>query len=271
MLKTRVLTAAVLGPLFILGVWFLPPSYFAALPGAVILLATWEWTRLSGYSGGAAASAAVAMMAVAMLAIYGVRHALAEPLLLLACTAWLMVAAALIRRRHESLLAWGPAARWGCGVWVLLPAWLALIVLQEMNPAAALLLLVLVWAADTGAYFTGRRWGRRRLAPAISPGKSVEGVWGGTAAAMAAAAVFGVVSGLDAPRVLALVTWSGVVVVLSVFGDLFESNLKRLAGVKDSGGILPGHGGVLDRIDSITAAAPFFALGWLWWFDSAPA
>jgi phosphatidate cytidylyltransferase len=131
------------------------------------------------------------------------------------------------------------------------------------------MLLLLIWAADTGAYFAGRRWGRHRLAPAISPGKTLEGVWGALAGAVVVALGFGVWWGLEAVRSAGLVVLSVAVASISIAGDLLESNWKRLADLKDSGTLLPGHGGVLDRIDSMTAAAPFFALGWLWWFGSA--
>lgn len=271
MLRVRVLTAAVLGPLFILGVLYLPQLYFALLTGAVILFGAWEWTHLSGYSGNKLKTAAIAAIAVLMGAAYLFRDSATEPLLMLACAIWLVVAAALFRRRHHSPLSWPGAVRWACGAWVLVPAWLAISVLQDTAPGAALMLLALIWGADTGAYFAGRRWGRRKLAPAISPGKSIEGVWGGVATAVVVATGFGVFWGFDLFQWLGLVLWSAAVALVSVIGDLFESNWKRLAKLKDSGDVLPGHGGVLDRIDSMTAAAPFFALGWLWWFGATPA
>lgn len=271
MLKTRVLTAAILAPLFVLGVLKLPGGYFTILIGLVVLAGAWEWAALSGYDGTATKTGAVAGTGVLMAAAYFFRDTLAEPLFILACLAWLAVAASLFRHRHHGLIRWPRPLRLLSGAGALVPAWLAISMLQGLEPAAALMLFLLIWAADTGAYFAGRRWGRRKLAPAISPGKTVEGVLGAAAAAVLVAAGFALYRDAGAAAWTGLVAWSLVVVLVSIGGDLFESNWKRLASLKDSGGLLPGHGGVLDRIDSMNAAAPFFALGWVWWFASTPA
>jgi len=271
MLKRRVLTAAVLGPLFLLGVLYLPPLYFSLLAAAAVLGGAWEWTRLSGYDGAAAGCAAVAVLAAFMALSLLYRDAVVWPVLVLACGAWLAVSIGLFRHRESAVLDWPGPARLAAGLAVLLPAWLAIATLQGMRPGAAALLFLLVWAADIGAYFAGRRWGRRRLAPAISPGKTLEGLWGGLAGAAVVAAVFAAGWSMDAARFAVLLGLALLAVLMSVFGDLFESNWKRVSGVKDSGGLLPGHGGVLDRIDSMTAAAPFYTLGWFWWLESAAA
>jgi phosphatidate cytidylyltransferase len=271
MLRNRVMTAAVLAPLFVLGVLKLPGLWFALLVGLVVLVAAWEWTRLSGYTGTTPAVAAVAVACVLMAAVFHFRDAVAEFLFILACGAWVLVTLELCRHRGRGPLDWPAPVRWSSGIWVLVPAWLALTVLQHTEPAAAMMLFLLVWAADIGAYFSGKRWGRRSLAPAISPGKTLEGVAGGLVSAALVAAGFAAWWRLDPGTATGLVVVSLGVVTVSIFGDLFESNWKRLASLKDSGSLLPGHGGVLDRIDSMTAAAPFFVLGWLWWFDSTPA
>jgi len=267
MLKVRVLTAAILAPLFILGIFKLPAPWFAALLGLTVLAGAWEWTGLSGYKRVAARAAGVAAVAVLMAAAYQFREHVAEPLFVLAAAAWLVVGAVLYR----GMITWPAPVRWLSGACVLVPSWLAVAILQDVAPPAALLLFLLIWAADTGAYFTGRRWGRRRIAPVVSPGKTLEGAVGGTLAAVPVAAAFALYWGLEAAAALGLILWSVFVVVASISGDLFESNWKRVVAIKDSSGLLPGHGGVLDRIDSMTAAAPFFALGWLWWFGSSPA
>lgn len=268
MLRVRVLTAAILAPLFVVGVFALSDVYFALLIGLPIVVGVWEWTHLSGYAApsvkGLAVAAALLLMVLGHL--YG--GVVSGYLFIITCAAWAAVAVSLFRRRNRELLSWPKALRWLSGLWVLLPAWLAVDTLHRHDPSAVLMLFVLIWGADTGAYFMGRRWGRRKLAPAISPGKTVEGLWGALAAGMIVAAGFGTYWGLGPSHWLGLVAWSLVVVVMSVFGDLFESNWKRTVELKDSGGVLPGHGGVMDRIDSITAAAPFFVLGWLWWFGS---
>lgn len=271
MLKVRVLTAVVLAPLFVLSVLTLPGGYFTILIGLIVLAGAWEWVTLSGYDGTATKAGAVAVAGVLMAAAYFFRDSLAEPVFVLACLAWLAVAAGLYRHRCHDLIRWPRPLRLLSGAVVLVPAWLAISMLQDLEPAAALALFLLIWAADTGAYFAGRRWGRRKLAPAISPGKTVEGVLGAAAAAVLVAAGFALYRDAGAAVWAGLVAWSVLVALVSIGGDLFESNWKRLVSLKDSGRLLPGHGGVLDRIDSITAAAPFFALGWVWWFASTPA
>ncbi len=149
---------------------------------------------------------------------------------------------------------------WIGGV-ILIPAWRALELIRvDHGIEALLLLLLLIWMADIGAYLVGVRWGRRRLAPRVSPGKSIEGVVGGMGAALMlllGMAFFGLLS----PHPLWLILLGGgVVVIFSVVGDLVESAYKREAGMKDSGQLIPGHGGLLDRVDSLTAAAPLFLL-----------
>lgn len=271
MLRVRILTAAILASVFVFGVFALSGLYFASLIGLFVLLGAWEWTHLSGYSALSLKMAAVATALLLMVLGYLYGGAVSADLLSVTCAGWLVVAVLLFRRRNGAPMPWPRVLRWLSGVWVLLPAWLAISVLQRRDPGAALMLFVLVWAADTGAYFVGRQWGRRKLAPGISPGKTMEGLGGALAVSLVVAAGFGTYWGLGPARWLALAGWSLMVVVMSVVGDLFESNWKRTAELKDSGGVLPGHGGVLDRIDSMTAAAPFFALGWLWWFGSAGA
>jgi phosphatidate cytidylyltransferase len=271
MLERRVLTAAVLAPLFVLAVLKLPAVWFALLLALVVLPGAWEWTGLSGYSGRARRVAGTAVTGFLMAAAYFFHDTIAEPLLIVTCAAWLLVSAALLRNRRSGPLHWPAPARWLSGAWVLVPAWLAVSGLQRAEPVAALMLFLLVWSADSAAYFAGRSWGRRRLAPAISPGKTVEGVLGALAAALFVAALFLAYWRPGAGAAAGLALWSFFVVLVSIAGDLFESNWKRLGSIKDSGTLLPGHGGVLDRIDSMTAAAPFFALGWLWWFGSITA
>lgn len=271
MLKVRVLTAATIGPLFVLGVLYLPNPFFALLVGLIILMGAWEWTRLAGYDAGRYRILALILTFGMMTVVYLYPDPLSEPLLLLACVFWLVVAGFLLVYRRIAPFSWPRLQRWISGALVLIPAWLAITLLQSSEPVWALMLVSLIWAADTGAYFAGRRWGRHKLAPAISPGKTLEGVCGALAAVAIVAVGFGAWWGLETGRWIGLVCLSIAVAVMSIFGDLLESNWKRLAKLKDSGELLPGHGGVLDRIDSMTAAAPFFTLGWLWWFDSTAA
>ncbi|WP_462320360.1 phosphatidate cytidylyltransferase, partial [Halochromatium sp.] len=153
------------------------------------------------------------------------------------------------------------------GLLVLVAPWLALVQLHQLSvdgPLVALSLLMLIWIADTAAYFGGRRFGRVKLSALLSPGKTRAGVYAGVAAAAVWGAAVAALLGLGATKALLLVLMCILAAVMSVVGDLFESLLKRRRGIKDAGALLPGHGGMLDRIDSLTAAAPIFALGYIW-------
>jgi len=210
-----------------------------------------EWARLCRLSGVGAG-----LYAIAVAATFGVLFVSGEPATRFAVVAatlfWIFVVPIWLARgvdaRHRVALI-------AAGFMVLVPAAVALAALQ---PQHVLAVLVLVWVADTAAYFVGRKWGRRKLAPAISPGKSWEGAWAGVAAAVAYAIICGTF-------LIGIRWWLGYVLVavllavISIVGDLFESAAKRQAGVKDSGALLPGHGGILDRIDSATAVLPVFA------------
>ena len=227
---------------------FLPKAWFAALVVPIVAIAGCEWAKLCRLEGGAAWLYAAAM-AFGFVVLYNTTPR--EPTFLFAVLFWIVVAPWWLRRgvqRQGLALA---------GFFVVPPAAVAFAVLA---PLEILLILLLVWVADTGAYFVGRGWGRRKLAPEISPGKTWEGAIGGTAAALLYAIILGTfIEGLFwVPYLLA----AALLAVLSIVGDLFESAAKRQAAVKDSGTLLPGHGGVLDRIDSATAALPAAALLW---------
>ncbi|WP_066800679.1 phosphatidate cytidylyltransferase [Moraxella oblonga] len=156
---------------------------------------------------------------------------------------------------------WRNQGLFGAGVLALVPAITAMYALWQLSAWWLLYVFVLVWCADSGAYFVGRKLGKKKLAPNVSPNKSLEGLYGGVATASLVAVGVGLYLGLDMATLLVFLLLSAVVVGVSVLGDLFESMLKRRAGVKDSGTILPGHGGVLDRIDSLLSATPIFAFG----------
>jgi phosphatidate cytidylyltransferase len=211
-----------------------------------------EWARLCRL-----ASPAAWLYAAAVAIAFGGMFALGEPAVRLAFVAaaafWALIVPIWLWRgvNPEQRLALVVA-----GFVVLVPAALAL---AGLPPAGVLEVLVLVWVADTAAYFVGRAWGRRKLAPAISPSKTWEGAWGGIAGAVAYAIIGGTfLSGVGAWPVYAVV--AVVLAAISIVGDLFESAAKRQAGVKDSGALLPGHGGILDRVDSAAAVLPIAAL-----------
>jgi phosphatidate cytidylyltransferase len=263
MLATRAATALVLLAIFVSSLLFLPNHWWAGLLLALLIAAGWEWGGLAGWGraarwgyGGLLASCAALLWlaASAPLAVPGRAPTAVETAVYGAgCAFWLLIAAPWLVRawcvRSPLLLA-------AAGLAALLPSWLALARLQ-LEPERLLVVLGVVWLADTAAYLVGSRWGRHKLAPAVSPGKS----WEGLAAAVAAVAVYyGVLYGTGAGWASAMgAVLIAVVTLTSVLGDLFESWLKRQAGVKDSGTWLPGHGGVLDRADSLTASLPFAA------------
>ncbi|NOR18496.1 MAG: phosphatidate cytidylyltransferase, partial [Xanthomonadales bacterium] len=153
------------------------------------------------------------------------------------------------------------------GALVIIPAWAALVVLHSFEsggPTLTLMLLVMTWLADSGAYFAGKQWGHNKLAPSISPGKTREGVYGGLLASLLFAAVAGWLYSHSVEWTLTFILVSALAMMFSVVGDLLESLMKRQSGIKDSGNIIPGHGGIFDRIDSLVAAAPLFLAGFFW-------
>ncbi|ABM62228.1 phosphatidate cytidylyltransferase [Halorhodospira halophila] len=270
MLKARVLTALALGPLLLAAIWLLPTPVLALALGGVAALAAWEWTTLIGVQDHGRRVALVGGFAMTLLPGWWLLQAVpaVSGILYAVAALWLVALCWLVLYTRRELAAPSPLVSAVVGWLVLWPCWLALVYLHGSTPWGPFwhtFLLVLVWGADTGAYFAGRAWGRRRLAPCISPGKSWEGAVGGGLAALLGGGALVLLLQPQAPGVVALALLTVAVIVASVVGDLFESMLKRQRGVKDSGGILPGHGGILDRIDSLTAAAPVLAAGLAWW------
>ncbi len=266
-LAQRLATAAVLVPLVIGAVWLLPSAGFALVIAAFVLVAGWEWAGLAGFSGPLPRLALVLALAASLGATASLlATGWGGGLLLGAGVVWWSVALAWVVRYQQGRVPAALASRplvALCGWLVLVPAWAALVELHTRGPGGrrwVLAVLVLVWLADSVAYFAGRLLGRRRLASRVSPGKSVEGVLAGLLAVVVVALAAAEPLGLAAER-LGFALLCALVALVSVLGDLAESLFKRQAGVKDSGLIMPGHGGVLDRIDGLVAAAPFFALG----------
>jgi phosphatidate cytidylyltransferase len=271
MLGTRILTAVILVPLVLAALFMLTPVGWGAVSLGAIGVAAVEWANLAGYRKVMRASfvaGTLAIGAVLLVALFaGGEAAWADGTVLAICGVatlfWLVVAPPWLKFR------WKPSrvAMAVVGWIVLIGAWLALTALKVHSPWHVLAAMAIVWIADTAAYFAGRAFGRNKLAPEVSPGKTWEGVYGALAAAAvyavalvplaAAAGYTGVVSAL---AVGIWVAFALALVALSVEGDLFESLLKRHAGVKDSGRLLPGHGGILDRIDALLAAMPPAAL-----------
>ncbi|MEI6414873.1 MAG: phosphatidate cytidylyltransferase [Pseudomonadota bacterium] len=265
MLRQRLITAFLIIPWIVMGALYLPNPWLAFLLALLVLGCAWEWAGLCGVMAPAGRLAYVAGMAVILWLLHPPGP---QTLCLLGgvTLGWLGIVLWLSSVRvipGASGLDGGLLVA-GVAIWV--PPWLALVWLdrQPQGPAWMLALLILIWTADSAAYFVGRQYGTRRLAPQISPGKSLEGA----VAALGSAALLalGLAWQLDKPldAALGLVVLAVVTAALSIAGDLLESWLKRRRSVKDSGALLPGHGGLLDRLDSLTAAAPCFVWGGYW-------
>jgi phosphatidate cytidylyltransferase len=272
MLATRVITAVVALVVLLVMVFLAPAAAWAAFMLAVALVGCWEWARLAMLSPAAnyayLALSAAAGVALWIFYVHGEPAAFGELALAafgIAAAFWIVAAPCWLAMQLRP----GPTARVVAGWIVIWPTWIAFVLLREASPWILLAVAALVWVADIAAYFAGRRFGRRKLAPTVSPGKTWEGVYG----ALAGVAAYGIVlaaiakgqavpftdvfrAGGGVPAVLSMLALA----LLSVVGDLFESWMKRGAGLKDSSGLLPGHGGVLDRIDALTATLPVAAL-----------
>lgn len=270
MLKTRVITAVVLLAVLLPMTLFAPLPAFGALIALALVFAAWEWARLLNLGKGAVLYALAAAAALGFSLRLGLtdEHAM-QPLFGAAGIFWLFAGPyALLRKPVLARGAWRLLLM--VAGWVVFAAcWHALVAARARGVPFVLSLLLVVWLADIGAYFAGKAFGRRKLAPGISPGKSWEGALGGWAAVMVVATLallahafeptlYSAYDGLFG-RVGAWVALT-VLVVYSVIGDLFESLLKRQAGVKDSSGLLPGHGGVLDRVDALLPVLPLAML-----------
>lgn len=264
MLKQRLLTAVILIPLVVGGILYLPEMAIAVIFGVLLLQGAWEWSRLTGLEQ--FFPRIIYVIAIAFTFLY-LWPATDDRLLMLSygylALAWWLVAFLWIcipgLLKKESAI--NVSIKLACGALVLVPAWYALVSIHSIpgnGPLWLLYTIVLVWIADSGAYFAGKQWGRHKLAPNVSPGKTWEGVLG--AFILVAVYCAFVTAWLPAKsgRLSALMIISLILVPVSVIGDLLESLMKRQAGVKDSGNLLPGHGGVLDRIDGLVAVLPLF-------------
>jgi len=267
-LRTRIITAGVLAPLVVVGVIYLPAPLIAVLLGVFLLTAAWEWSSFLGWRRLDARISYTVLLAALAFAVwrwneYAALFSYIHGLAVLWWSVALVLIVAAQRRRLGKFV--DLASNGAIGLMVLSSAWSAIVWLLNNDRAMLLTLFALVWVADAAAYFVGKRWGRRRLASNVSPGKSWEGVAGGLGfGAACAVSVSYVVVIPDGAR-MGFIVVAMITIIASIIGDLFESMLKRKVGVKDSGQILPGHGGIMDRIDGLVAAAPVFAAGLHHW------
>ena len=285
MLLKRIITASVLATLIALAVFLLPMEYFSLAIGLITLLAAWEWSHLADLTSPVKRVLFLSVLIAPMLGLHfwtqlleivaqatdwtdvrdysGILEWLVIPPVLF----WILVMI-LIRNAPAGLL--DLRLRTGykllIGWFILLSAWLFLSRLRAFHgPEMTMYFLILIWAADISAYFAGKKWGVTKLASEISPGKTVAGMYGALIVGFVCAAIFigyyGYRDGFIWTRIFDFILLSVLTVLISIYGDLFISVVKRQRGVKDSGTLLPGHGGVLDRIDSLIAAIPFFYAG----------
>jgi len=272
-LITRVVTAAVLLPLAVGGIMYLPTAAVTAIFAVLMTIGAWEWSRLLGWRRPLARSGYTLIFIIIALVLArrnpGVVNMASTGggLQLLACFWWLVAVYWLFRFPRG----WGasigrPLIGAGIGLLVLGAALSAVAAIHAHGRGAWLLLFffMLIWGADSGAYFCGRGFGRHKLAPRISPGKTREGAAGGVATTLIVAAIGGSLLGYKGGQWVGFIVLGGWIAGISMVGDLTLSMFKRYAEVKDSGTLFPGHGGLLDRLDSTLAAAPWFALGLLW-------
>lgn len=259
MLKTRLLTSFTLLAAFMLALFLLPDTLWAMLALAIVAIGIWEWASLGQFSAtGRNIYTGLTVLAGAFL-VYAdvVDLAYLRPLvlfwgILVATAFWLVISPIWLISRYQVKSRFVMAM---AGWMVMGPLWLAMVSLRNIDPRLLLGLLAVIWIADTAAYFTGKRFGKHKLAPLISPGKTWEGVIGAWVAVSLYALVLCVVFDLDYWLIAAV--WG--ITVMSIIGDLLESLMKRQAKVKDSSKLLPGHGGMLDRIDGLTSSLPLAA------------
>ncbi len=285
MLKQRILTALILAPLMIAAIFYLPLNYFSGLLLAIMAIGAWEWGPLMGFAQKRRRLAFVAtnillitllwyFLPIEQLWLASMVPQKAVVYLLWLAVAWWVLSAILTLLYPRCSQYWsGNRTIKGLFGWLtLVPTWLAFMLLRSSEYTSnsyhgaqlLMFLFLMVWSADVGAYFVGKSMGKHKLLPNVSPGKTLEGFLGGVVCACLLVGTAGYVMAWDSQQLAIVLLVTVLITSISVLGDLNESMFKRQAGVKDSGSILPGHGGVLDRIDSLTATAPIYALCYMY-------
>jgi len=265
MLKQRIITAAILIPIVIAIIFLFETLWFSALFAIFVAIGAREWAGLCKISKKYQYLYSLITVLI-LVGLYSVNNSGLYNSLILSGVVYWFIAVILVfsYQKQHNLLSKSPLVLLVVGELILIPMWVSLTVLKsfpENGSTLIMLLMLLIWGADTGAYFVGKKWGKRRLASRVSPGKTWEGSIGGIVAGIAIALTYVIVSKEISNHGMALIVLSILTVSISIIGDLMESMVKREADIKDSGSILPGHGGVMDRIDSLTAAAPVFVFG----------
>lgn len=261
MLKQRLITAAILIPVTLLFLFYASATAFLFVTAAIVLAASWEWAGLMQLRSAISKLFYLLFVVSCMAAL--TRAFIPGTIFLAIC--WWLLALCLVIAYPRGSRVWASSVvvKGMMGLLVLLPCWLALNVIfdGQTGRQSILFLLLLIWGADSAAYFAGKKWGKTKLIPKVSPGKSVQGLSAAVLFAVLFSGVIAITGGVPSGLIVLFPLLCVVTVLFSVLGDLFESMLKRAADMKDSGSILPGHGGILDRIDSLTAAAPIYLFG----------
>ena len=266
MLKQRIITALILAPLALVLIFVASPEVFRTAVSALWLLSSLEYARLSNL-GRIGTIALVIVQAAIFLLLFNYWENLSQlalPMLVAASLTWCLMLLRLVTFRPGQPPPFGYSILgFACSVASMTFAWVALVAIRDLPQGQfwIVCLLLVVWAADIGGYFSGRHFGGRKLAPAVSPSKTWAGFWGGLAFSVVIAVVYAWLAPVTAANLPAIGLLAAVTMMFSVGGDLFISLQKRTLGLKDTGNLLPGHGGLLDRFDSLVAASPFFALG----------
>ncbi|HJW46290.1 MAG TPA: phosphatidate cytidylyltransferase [Lysobacter sp.] len=272
MTQVRLLAALIMAPVAIAAILLLPTPWMMALAAVVFLIGLWEWFDLAEVEDTLARTVLlVANLALMVAIVWASRSADGYSYVLFKLASvigvvWWLVALGWLQNysfasNHQS---WARMFKLAAGALAVIPAWCALGWIHATEPNGHLWLftaLAIVWAADSGAYFAGRQFGKRKLAPKVSPNKTIEGLIGGVVAGVVVGLCGALLAGATGAQLPLVALVALAATLASAVGDLYESLLKRHAGVKDSGNLIPGHGGILDRIDGVLAALPVFALG----------
>ncbi len=265
MLKQRIITAAILIPIVIAVIFLLETVWFSAMFAMFVAIGAWEWAGLCKLSDKYRYLYSIFTLLILSALYMADESRLYNSIILGGVIFWLVAVVLIISyQQQRNLLSKSPLVLLIVGLLLLVPMWASLTILKSIPENGATLimfLMLLIWGADTAAYFSGKKWGKRRLASQVSPGKTWEGSLGGIVAGIVIGVAYAIVSNKILDNGIALVGLAIMTVAISIIGDLMESMVKREAGIKDSGSILPGHGGVMDRIDSLTAAGPVFVFG----------
>jgi len=263
MLLKRILTASIISPIVVFGILTLTQTGFALALALVLIISSWEYCNLIKIKHLAGKTLYTLVLLVVTYCLFAV-YLYHLTMVLYAGAFWWLIALiwVVMFPKGSSLLRKTLTVRLINGLFIFVPMAIALIALHLQDKVLVLFLLILIWAADIGAYFAGKFFGKNKLCPDVSPGKTLEGVYGGIALTQVVAITYVYIT-TQTPLLNDFLVFSFLalsVSLMSVLGDLFESVLKRIAEVKDSGNILPGHGGLLDRIDSLTSSAPLFVI-----------